>query len=139
MSQTKAPETSVEDEIAVRAVLDRWSDAVQREDLHTIRADHDDDILIYDVPPPFMSRGIDAYMATWDMFFSTSEKPVLFRLDDIEVTVGTDVAFATAVGNCVSVDGTGGREPLRFRLTVGLRKIDGRWRITHEHHSLPAG
>jgi ketosteroid isomerase-like protein len=23
-------------------------------------------------------------------------------------------------------------------LTVGLRKIDGRWQITHEHHSVPA-
>jgi ketosteroid isomerase-like protein len=25
-----------------------------------------------------------------------------------------------------------------FRLTVGLRKIDGDWRIAHEHHSVPA-
>jgi ketosteroid isomerase-like protein len=23
-------------------------------------------------------------------------------------------------------------------LTTCLRKIDGRWRVTHEHHSLPA-
>jgi ketosteroid isomerase-like protein len=29
-------------------------------------------------------------------------------------------------------------EPLYFRLTIGLRKIDGRWTITHEHHSVPA-
>jgi ketosteroid isomerase-like protein len=27
---------------------------------------------------------------------------------------------------------------LQFRLTMGLRKIDGQWRIMHEHHSLPA-
>jgi ketosteroid isomerase-like protein len=27
---------------------------------------------------------------------------------------------------------------LDFRLTVGLRKIDGQWTITHEHHSVPA-
>ena len=25
-----------------------------------------------------------------------------------------------------------------FRLTIGLRKIDGNWLITHEHHSVPA-
>jgi hypothetical protein len=24
------------------------------------------------------------------------------------------------------------------RLTMGLRKIDGCWRVVHEHHSLPA-
>ena len=30
------------------------------------------------------------------------------------------------------------REPeqrLRLRLTVGLRKLDGDWTVTHEHHS----
>jgi hypothetical protein len=25
-----------------------------------------------------------------------------------------------------------------FRLTVGLRKVDGNWCIQHEHHSVPA-
>jgi hypothetical protein len=25
-----------------------------------------------------------------------------------------------------------------FRLPIGLREIDGDWRIAHEHHSLPA-
>jgi ketosteroid isomerase-like protein len=29
-------------------------------------------------------------------------------------------------------------EPLDFRLTVGLKKIDGRWVIVHEHHSIPS-
>ena len=25
----------------------------------------------------------------------------------------------------------------RLRLTIGLRKVDGRWTVTHEHHSFP--
>ncbi|TAK61516.1 nuclear transport factor 2 family protein [Methylobacter sp.] len=28
--------------------------------------------------------------------------------------------------------------PLAFRLTIGLRKIDGQWSVVHEHHSIPA-
>jgi hypothetical protein len=31
-----------------------------------IRQDHDADILMFDVSPPFGSRGIDAYTATWE-------------------------------------------------------------------------
>ena len=31
-----------------------------------------------------------------------------------------------------------GNADLDFRLTVGLRKIDGQWIVTHEHHSIPA-
>jgi ketosteroid isomerase-like protein len=52
--------------------------------------------------------------------------------------IQTDVAFATATGRCVDVDPKGKREELEFRLTMGLKKIDGRWRVMHEHHSLPA-
>jgi ketosteroid isomerase-like protein len=111
---------------------------VRNENRAEIRKDHDADILMFDVPPPFQSRGIDEYMATWEAFFSSSEKPVRFNFTDIEVTAGADVAFATAVGHCVNIDKKGQREPLDFRLTMGLRKIGGRWRITHEHHSLPA-
>lgn len=123
---------------AVRALIERWAEAVRREDLTGIRADHDPDILMFDVPPPFLSRGLDAYMATWRLFFSGVEKPVSFSFEDIEVTAGSDVAFATAKGKCVDIDRAGRREPLEFRLTMGLRKIDGKWRIMHEHHSLPA-
>jgi hypothetical protein len=35
-------------------------------------------------------------------------------------------------------DPNGTREELEFRLTMCFRKIDGRWRVLHEHHSLPA-
>ena len=93
---------------------------------------------MFDVPPPFLSRGLDAYMNTWETFFSAAEKPVAFAFDDIEVTCGEDVGFATALGTCVTTDAGGRREPLDFRLTMGLRKIDGKWRVMHEHHSLPA-
>lgn len=93
---------------------------------------------MFDVPPPFQSRGIDEYMAAWDTFFSFAEKPVRFDFTNIEITAGPEVAFATAVGHCVTIGRDGRREPLDFRLTMGLRKIDGRWRVIHEHHSLPA-
>ena len=126
------------DETEILALIERWAHAVRNEDRATIREAHDADMLMFDVPPPFLSRGLDGYMATWETFFSTAEKPVAFHFHDIEITAGEDVAFATAVGNCVYFDPKGHRQPLQFRLTMGLRKIDGRWRVMHEHHSVPA-
>lgn len=126
------------DENEIRALIERWAKAVRDEDRMGIRADHDTDILMFDVPPPFLSRGLNAYMATWETFFSAAEKPVAFDFHDVEVSCGEDVGFATAMGRCVTTDGSGRREPLEFRLTMGLRKLDGRWRVMHEHHSLPA-
>ena len=95
-------------------------------------------MLMFDVPPPLVSRGLDAYMSTWETFFNCVGKPVVFDFHDVKVTCGSDVAFATALGNCVDVKPDGKREPLEFRLTMGLKKIEGRWRVMHEHHSVPA-
>jgi uncharacterized protein (TIGR02246 family) len=136
-SKSQLPAAS-NDEAEIRALIERWAKAVREEDRAAIRADHDPGILMFDVPPPFLSRGLDAYMATWEMFFSSVEKPVAFDFHDVQVTCGQEVAFATAVGRCVNIEKNGEREPLEFRLTMGLRKIDGRWRVMHEHHSLPA-
>ena len=138
MTNNGLQEPSSQDERDIQALIERWAKAVREENRAAIRADHDPDILMFDVPAPFLSQGLDAYMETWETFLSSSEKPVAFDFYDVEVTCGQDVAFATAIGKCVNIDPNGKREPLQFRLTMGLRKIDGRWRVKHEHHSLPA-
>jgi len=138
MTSTTVYAPASADEQEISALIAQWSKAVRDQDKAAIRADHDQDILMFDVPPPFQSQGLDAYMATWDLFLSSVEKPVVFDFHDIRITAGSDVAFATAIGRCVNIDSAGQREPLEFRLTMGLRKVAGRWRIMHEHHSLPA-
>ena len=126
------------DQKDIQGLIESWAKAVRDQDRAGIRADHDSEILMFDVPPPLLSRGLDAYMATWERFLSWSEKPVAFDFDDLKITAGKDVAFATAIGRCAGIDANGKREELEFRLTTCLRKIDGRWRVTHEHHSLPS-
>lgn len=125
------------DETELRELIARWSKAVRDEDLAGIRADHDPDMLMFDVPPPLQSRGLDEYMATWTPFFRCQAKPVEFDFREVAITAGSDVAFATAIGTCGDTS-SGQRVDLNFRLTMGFRKQDGRWRIMHEHHSIPA-
>jgi uncharacterized protein (TIGR02246 family) len=138
MTNQGQQERATQDEMDIRALIERWAKAVREENMAGIRADHDSEVLMFDVPAPFLSQGLDAYMKTWETFFSSAEKPVAFDFDDVKVTCGLDVAFATATGKCVTTDRHGKREKLKFRLTMGLRKMDGRWRVMHEHHSLPA-
>src|SRR5258708_5624264 len=138
MASMTQPNRATNDEVELRELIARWSKAVRDEDLAGIRADHDPQILMFDVPPPFLSRGIDAYMATWQTFFASSAKPVAFDFEDVEITAGDEVAFATAIGHCVDTERNGDQTTLTFRLTMGFIKHDGPWRIVHEHHSLPA-
>ena len=127
-----------EDEAAVRDVIESWTSAVRRRDIAGILKNHSPDIVMFDVPPPFQSRGIDAYRKTWDMFFSWTSDPIPFDVTDISIAAGNDVAFVVAVMACAEPGSDGKPKPLAFRLTVGLRKIGGQWTIMHEHHSVPA-
>jgi ketosteroid isomerase-like protein len=52
------------------------------------------------------------------------------------VTVGADVAFAYALVRCGSEEFAANPDN-RLRMTIGLRKRDGHWVVTHEHHSFP--
>lgn len=123
---------------AIRKLLENWAAAVRAKDLKGILAHHADDICMFDVPPPFESRGIKAYRETWDLFYSAQPEPVAFDIQRLDITAGTDVAFAFALMQCEEIAQDGRKIPLDFRLTVGLRKIEGNWTIVHEHHSVPA-
>ena len=130
---------SISDEsMAVRNVIESWAAAVRRRDFEGILQNHSSDLVMFDVPPPFLSKGLEAYKKTWDLFFSCSGDPIVFDITTMAVTAGRDVAFAVATMRCTEPTATGERQGLEFRLSVGLRKIDGRWTITHEHHSVPA-
>jgi len=117
-----------------------WADAVRRHDLSGILAHHEQDIVMFDVPPPLQSRGMDEYKKTWDLFFRYHKPSQAFDIEELAITAGEDVAFAVAIVRCGSRTLSGPAEEggFLFRLTLGLRNIDGDWRIAHEHHSVPS-
>lgn len=125
-------------EAEVRKVVEDWASAVRKRNLPEILRNHSTDILMFDVPPPFQSKGIDAYRKTWDLFFSCTPDPAVFDIQEMHVAAGSDVAFVAAAMRCTERDAGGKDVALDFRLTIGLRKIDGQWVIVHEHHSVPA-
>ena len=126
-------------ETQIRNLVQRWAEAVHAGDLETVLADHADDIVMFDVPPPYEGvRGIDAYRETWPPFFRWQASGASFEITSLEVTAGADVAFAFALLRCGTVDEFEKNPDLRLRLTIGLRKDGGRWVVTHEHHSFAA-
>ena len=133
-------EAAKSDETRIKALLEAWADAVRRHDLPAILAHHDPDMLMFDLPPPLQCKGIKAYEQTWDLFFRYHKPGKAFDIEEMTVTAGEDVAFAAAIMRCGpdSSSNPADKDGFLFRLTVGLHKIGGAWRITHEHHSEPA-
>lgn len=126
------------DEEQIRTLIERWAEAVHRGDMNGVVADHAKDIVMFDVPPPYEGvRGLDAYRASWPPFFAWQAQGASFEIESLDVTAGDDVAFAEALLRCGTREQFAGNPETRLRLTLGLRKEDGRWVVAHEHHSFP--
>ena len=127
------------DEAAIRRLIEAWASAVRARDVDGVVANHTDDVLMFDVPPPVAVRGISAYRQTWPAFFKALTQGVAaFEIVEVNITAGETVAFATALLRCDSTERLARDDTPRLRLTIGLRKVDGAWKIAHEHHSFPA-
>ncbi|MGC5031333.1 YybH family protein [Micromonospora sp. DT229] len=126
------------DEEQVRTLIERWVAAVHRGDLDAVLADHAEDIVMFDVPPPQQGvRGLAAYRESWPPFFRWQARGASFEIESLEVTAGGEVAFAYALLRCGTTADLAAAPDRRLRLTLGLRRQDGRWVVTHEHHSFP--
>lgn len=118
------------DESQIRTLVKNWTQAVCNGDIEGILANHTPDVVLFDVPPPLQLKGLDEYRKAWELYLSYEPGGEgTFEVLDLDLAIGDTVAF--------------GHSPLRVaggtaRLTLGFQKIDGTWRIAHEHHSFPA-
>ncbi|MGP4055146.1 nuclear transport factor 2 family protein [Mycobacterium sp. 4D054] len=80
---------------------------------------------------------MDAYRDSWPPFFEFLAGGAVFELVDLDVVAGHDVGFAYALLRCGRPEQLEAKPGERLRVTMGLRKVDGRWLIAHEHHSFP--
>jgi uncharacterized protein (TIGR02246 family) len=132
------PRDMTDDDQQIRALIEGWAEAVHRGDPTAVLRDHSDDIVMFDVPPPYEGvRGIDAYRDTWPPFFEWQAKGASFEIVSLEVAAGDDVAYAHALLRCGMPQELADNPENRLRLTLGLRKEQGRWVVAHEHHSFP--
>jgi ketosteroid isomerase-like protein len=116
----------------VRKVIRQWEKAIQAGEMGHILANHTRDVLMFDVPEPLESKGIAKYQKTWELFFRYGSPAAdVFVIENLKITAGSSVAFATGL---LRIGGS--KEPV-CRLTLGLKKQRGRWLIAHEHHSAP--
>jgi ketosteroid isomerase-like protein len=95
-------QSSSKEDLAVRNVVESWAAAVRRKDYEGILKNHSSDIVMFDVPPPFQSKGIEAYKKTWDLFFSCSADPVVFDIRAMNIFADSNLAFVIA--KCVALN-----------------------------------
>jgi ketosteroid isomerase-like protein len=123
----------------IRALIESWAAAVRASDISGILANHAPEMVMFDVPPPIESRGLDAYRKTWeDTFFPWFQSSRIFHIGELSITTSSEVAFSHCLVRCGGTEKDGSHTEFDFRLTTCFKKINGNWMVLHEHHSIPA-
>ncbi|MBM7858648.1 YybH family protein [Lentzea nigeriaca] len=121
----------------IRKHIGLIAEGIRAKDLEALRRLYSEDVVSFDVEPPLQHVGIDAKLKNWATAFVFFQD-VDYEIRDLALTVGDSVAFGHCFGrlsgtltNGVPTDG------MWVRATFGLRKIDGKWLITHDQVSVP--
>ncbi len=124
-------------EAQIRELIDDWVTALRAKNIDGLLSNHVQDIVLFDVPPPLQYRGADVYRKNWEEWFPTLEGPVGYEIRELSVTADDDVAFSHSLNRITSTSTGGEAIDVWVRATVGFRKINGKWMVTHEHVSVP--
>jgi uncharacterized protein (TIGR02246 family) len=124
-------------ETQIRQILDTWRKALHDRDVDAVMSLYAPDIMLFDLAPPLRYKGADTYRKGWEEWFSSFAGPVGYEHRDLDIAAGDDVAFCHSLNRITGARTNGAQTDVWVRGTVGLRKINNRWMITHEHFSAP--
>ena len=125
------------DEAQIRALIDTWAEAIRAKDVDAVMSHFAADIVTFDLAPPLQCAGADALRQSLAAWFPTFRGPVGYEVRDLTITTDGDVAFCRSLNRISGTRTDGEKTDVWVRATVGLRRIDGRWQVTHEHSSVP--
>ncbi|GIF18074.1 ketosteroid isomerase-like protein [Actinoplanes tereljensis] len=122
----------------IREVIETKAALLRKGDIQAILSYYAPSYVEYTLAPPLQQPGDGRDPAPLAAWFATFEAPPSREVTRLEITTDGDVAFATSL-DCLTAVPRGATESftLWFRVTLGLRRIDGRWLVTHEHESVP--
>jgi ketosteroid isomerase-like protein len=122
----------------IRTVIEAKAATLKTGDVKTMLSYFAPEVVEFSLAPPLRQTNDPHDPAPVEEWLATFEAPPNREVTQLEITVGDDVAFATSIDSLSAVPkGMTEGFTLWFRVTLGLRKIDGRWLVTHEHESVP--
>jgi uncharacterized protein (TIGR02246 family) len=128
------------DDAEIKALYDRWAKAFEAHDIEGIMSVYapGDAVISYDIAPPLQYQGKDAYRKDYLEFLAQYDGPIHVEYRDMRILSSGDVGFLHALERLTGKLKNGQQSDMWLRATSGVRKINGKWLIVHDHISVPA-
>ena len=133
-----AEENRATDEAQIRQLVDDWVKALRAKDIDRVMSYYAPEIVSFNLAPPLRARlRADAYRKGLEEWLSTFQDSIGYEMSELEIVAGGDLAFAHSINHITGKRKTGEESDIWVRATIGYRKNDGKWEVTHEHVSVP--
>ncbi|HEY5362095.1 MAG TPA: nuclear transport factor 2 family protein [Streptosporangiaceae bacterium] len=121
----------------LRDLVEERVRAVRERDSATLAARPAKDVITFDVLPPLNSRGSQATVEHLQAWFDGYDGPIDYSAHDVQASAQGDLGFCSFLYHVGGTLKTGDQVNMWVRATLCCRRIDGRWRIVHDHESVP--
>jgi PhnB protein len=119
----------------IRALVEATSAAIRAKDVDRALEPYTEDALFFDLAPPLETVGPNREAT--QHWFDTWRGDIEHEVTDLDIAVCGDLALAHAINRIGGTKKDGEKVSTWVRMTLGLRKEGGAWRVMHEHVSVP--
>jgi ketosteroid isomerase-like protein len=127
------------DEAKLKALEDKFAADFNAKDIDAIMSHYSDDVLVFDIVPPRQYVGAAAYRKDWEDLLKPF-KTLKFDITDYAVSSDGQMAWAHSMQHLTATQMAGKKTQkidMTVRVTDVYKKINGDWKVVHEHVSVP--
>ena len=124
-------------ESQIRNLIDRRAAALRARDVDAAAAMLAGPLVQFDVVGELSSLGAQAATERLKQWLASFIGPIDFDPAEISTSAAGDVGFAHCLNHVRAEKIGGGEIDMWWRSTMCFQRIDGRWKIVHEHDSVP--
>jgi uncharacterized protein (TIGR02246 family) len=125
------------DDDAIRQLVDESAIAVRSKNVDALMSAFAPDVLSFDVVNPLQYSGSEAARERAEQWLGSFEGPIGYEVRDLRIDACHDVAFCHSLNHVSATKKDGEKLEMWWRATLCFRKLDGQWKVTHQHNSVP--
>jgi ketosteroid isomerase-like protein len=137
MQKTASPNKKVNDKAEIKKIIDGFMSALCQKDVKAMLSYYAADLIAFDVKPPFQVKGAVAWRHIWEACIGYFPSTFKTEIRDLTIRVSRDVAFAHYMFRLTGPEKDHAAMQTWLRITTGFKKDQSRWKIVHEHGSVP--
>jgi len=123
------------DEAGIRSLIDQHVKALYAQDAEAVIACLAPDYLPFTLAPPLVSTMTST--EEYESWFATWQGPIGTEIRDLDIAVSGDLGVSYSLNLMTGTAASGHEVKFWYRQTLSFRKLDGAWKIAHEHTSVP--